>query len=95
MLRGEGLDHRITEVDPHEEGAPYSTCVPLPEAADNPAAQRSARIVNEFVVRAHEILDKHPVNQRRVAEGLPPANAALPRGVGTAVELEPSKNVTA
>ena len=38
---------------------------------------------------AHEALQNHPVNQQRVAEGLPPANIALPRGVGTAVDLEP------
>lgn len=89
VLRGEDLDHRITEVDPHDEGRPVPLCEPLPEAASDPRAVRSARVVNEFVARAHEILDAHPVNQERVAQGLLPANAALPRGVGTAVELEP------
>lgn len=89
VLRGEGLDHRISEVDPHEEGREYWRCAPLPEAGDDPRAARTADIVNEFVARAHDILDKHPINERRRVEGLPPANAALPRGVGTAVELEP------
>ncbi len=88
VLRGENLDHRIGEVDPHVEGVDYWECVPLPEAADDPNAIRTAKIVNEFVARAHEILDAHPVNQDRKAKGLPPANAALPRGVGTAVDLE-------
>lgn len=89
VLRGAGLDHRIGEVDPHKEGVAYWTCEPLPEAAGDPDAIRTARIVNEFVQRSYEILDAHPVNQARKAEGLPAANAALPRGVGTAVELEP------
>lgn len=89
VLRGEGLDHRIGEVDPHEEGVAYWECRPLPEAAEDPAAIRSARIVNEFVARAHEILQDQPVNVERRAQGLPPANAALPRGVGTAVHLQP------
>ena len=84
-----GLDHRITEVDPHHEGVDYPDCAPLPEAASDPAAQRTARIVNEWVRLAHEALAAHPINAERVAEGLPPANAALPRGVGTAVDLEP------
>jgi 2,3-bisphosphoglycerate-independent phosphoglycerate mutase len=89
VLRGAGLDHRIGEVDPHKEGVAYWTCEPLPEAAGDPDAIRTARIVNEFVKRSFEILDAHPVNAERKAQGLPPANAALPRGVGTAVELEP------
>lgn len=88
VLRGENLDHRIGEVDPHKEGVQYFACEPLPEAKDDPNAQRSAKVVNEFVARAYEILDKHPVNAQRKAEGLLPANAALPRGVGTAVDLE-------
>lgn len=87
VLRGENLDHRIGEVDPHVENVAYYECKPLPEAADDPHAIRTARIVNEFVARSFEILDSHPVNQKRREEGLPPANAALPRGVGTAVEL--------
>ena len=89
VLRGAGLDHRVSEVDPHHEGVEYPDCVPLPEAADDPAAQKTARIVNEWVRLAHEALAAHPINAARAAEGLPPANAALPRGVGTAVELPP------
>jgi 2,3-bisphosphoglycerate-independent phosphoglycerate mutase len=89
VLRGEGLDHRVTEVDPHHEGAAYPDCEPLPEAKDDSAAQKTARVVNEWVRLAHEALEAHPINAQRVAEGLPPANAALPRGVGTAVHLEP------
>ena len=89
VLRGPGLDHRITEVDPHHEGVDYPDCEPLPEAAGDPAAVKTARIVNEWVRLAHEALENHPVNIQRKNEGLPPANAALPRGVGTAVQLEP------
>jgi 2,3-bisphosphoglycerate-independent phosphoglycerate mutase len=89
VLRGEGLDYRVTEVDPHHEGVDYPDCKPLPEAQDDPAAQKTARIVNEWVRLAHEALQSHPINAQRVAQGLPPANAALPRGVGTAMRLEP------
>lgn len=88
VLRGEGLDHRITEVDPHHEGADYPDCQPLPEAANDPGAIKTAAVINKWVQLAYEALKDHPVNQARVAEGLPPANIALPRGVGTAVELQ-------
>ncbi len=89
VLRGEGLDYRVTEVDPHHEGEAYPDCQPLPEAADDPAAQKTARIINRWIELAHEALERHPVNEERRAQGLKPANIALPRGVGTAVELEP------
>ncbi len=89
VLRGEGLDHRVTDVDPHHEGVEVPLCEPLPEAADDPNAIRSAQVVNEFVRTAHEALEASPVNEKRRAEGLLLANAALPRGVGTAPHLEP------
>jgi len=88
VLRVEGLDHRVSEVDPHKEGVEYWQCAPLPEAKSEATAVRTAEIVNEFVRRSFDILDAHPVNAERKQEGLPPANAALPRGVGTAVDLQ-------
>jgi len=89
VLRGEGLDHRITDVDPHSEDAVLHECQALPEAAENPAAQRTAHIVNEFVRRSREVLEASEVNQQRQANNLPPANVVLPRGVGTAPHLKP------
>lgn len=89
VLRGPGLSHEISEVDPHEPGVDYLDSHPLEGAADAEAAAKTARILNEFVRRAHEVLDAHPVNQQRRAAGELPANIALPRGAGTAVELQP------
>lgn len=89
VLRGEGLDHRITEVDPHHEGAAYPDCEPLPEARDCPGAQKTAAVINKWVAQVYAALDNHPVNQARRKQGLLPANIALPRGVGTAVDLQP------
>lgn len=83
VLKGPGLDHRVTEVDPHREG-------PILKArASSPEAEKTARVLNEFVSRSHEVLAKHPVNQARVKEGLRPANIVLPRGAGSLGELTP------
>lgn len=89
VLRGPGLSHEISEVDPHDPGVDYLDSEPLPGAADPEAAEKTARILNAFTARAYEVLDQHPVNQQRRAEGLLPANIALPRGAGTAVDLQP------
>lgn len=89
VLRGEGLDHRVTDVDPHEEGAEVHLCQPLPQAADDPAAQRTARILNEFVQRSVGVLEDTDINKSRKAQDLLPVNAVLPRGAGTAPHLQP------
>ncbi len=89
VLRGEGLDEHVSEVDPHHEGIDYWECKPLRGHEDNEAALRTAAIVNRFVERSYEVLKDHPLNKQREADGLLPANITLPRGVGAAVELEP------
>jgi 2,3-bisphosphoglycerate-independent phosphoglycerate mutase len=81
VLRGPGLSPRVTEVDPHHEGKI------LTSRALAPQAEKTARILNEFTWRSHEILDKHPVNKARVKDGQKPANIALARGPGSPPEV--------
>lgn len=83
ILRGPGLGPHVTDADPHEEGAHVHEV-----GGADAESERTAAAVNEFVRRSHEILQNHPVNQARRAEGKPPANAALPRGAGVAPHLE-------
>lgn len=83
VLRGQGLDHRVTDVDPHEKGAILLSKPLVPEA------EKTARILNEFVRRSHEVLDAHPANEERRREGMRPANVVLPRGAGSVGDLEP------
>jgi 2,3-bisphosphoglycerate-independent phosphoglycerate mutase len=53
-------------------------------------ARAAAALVNEFTDQARRILDRHPVNARRRAEGKPPANLILVRDAGDhAPELPP------
>lgn len=42
----------------------------------------TVNIVNEFLEKAHRVLDRHPVNRERVRKGLMPANCLLVRGAG-------------
>jgi 2,3-bisphosphoglycerate-independent phosphoglycerate mutase len=49
---------------------------------DEENSQYTANIVNEFLEKAFEILDKHPVNENRRRKGLLPANFLLVRGAG-------------
>ncbi|MGD9495145.1 MAG: 2,3-bisphosphoglycerate-independent phosphoglycerate mutase [Armatimonadota bacterium] len=89
VLRGPGLSHEVTDVDPHDPGEGYLDARPEERAEDRAGAEKAARILNEFVQRAHEVLADHPVNQARREAGQPAANIVLPRGAGTAVHLQP------
>ncbi len=84
VLRGPGLGPRVSDVDPHDAGVP-----PHAAEGDREEDQKTARIVNQFVLRSWQVLRGHPVNQKRSAQGKPPANILLPRGAGVAPDLEP------
>ena len=45
--------------------------------------------LKKFIIKAIEVLEKHPVNLRRKLNNLPPANAIWPWGQGRTPELEP------
>jgi 2,3-bisphosphoglycerate-independent phosphoglycerate mutase len=59
-------------------------CKPLD---DEENTQYSANIVNEFLEKAYNVLNTHPINVERVKKGLLPANFLLIRGAG----IEPPK----
>ncbi len=63
-LRGEGLSEAVEETDPQREGLP-----PRPARALEPAAQRTAEVIDEFVSQAGRILSEEQ-----------PANMVLLRG---------------
>jgi len=57
----------------------FNFCKPLDEDENS---QYSVNVVNEFLEKAFEILDKHPINKERMRQGLLPANFLLVRGAG-------------
>lgn len=58
VLRGEGLNGSIDDTDPQATGKK-----PLPVTALDPAAQRTAELVQKWVDKAAEVLkDEHPAN---------------------------------
>jgi 2,3-bisphosphoglycerate-independent phosphoglycerate mutase len=73
----------VSDIDPHAEGE-----VPHGAVGADPASEKAARILNEFVLRSWQLLKDHPVNQQRLAEGKHPANVVMPRGAGLAPHLE-------
>ncbi|VVB83440.1 2,3-bisphosphoglycerate-independent phosphoglycerate mutase [uncultured archaeon] len=67
-----------------------SLCKQLDEEENS---QYSANIVNEFLEKAYEVLNSHPLNEDRRKRGLLPANFLLVRGAGIEVpKLKVYKN---
>lgn len=64
VLRGPGLGDGVSTTDPQHTGVP-----PLPAVAEDPASERTATVVNEFIRQAHELL-----------KGEPQANGLMLRG---------------
>jgi 2,3-bisphosphoglycerate-independent phosphoglycerate mutase len=67
IMRGEGLHPGLNDTDPQETGK-----APLRVAAEEPAAERTASLFNNFIDRAHELL-----------AGEPQANGITLRGFST------------
>ncbi|MFN3650340.1 MAG: 2,3-bisphosphoglycerate-independent phosphoglycerate mutase [Armatimonadota bacterium] len=87
VLHGPGLGEHVSDVDPHETGAQVWEARSTREG--DAESEKSARILNAFVRKSYEILKDHPVNVARREQGLPPANIALPRGIGKSPDLPP------
>ncbi|MDD5012191.1 MAG: alkaline phosphatase family protein [Candidatus Nanoarchaeia archaeon] len=63
---------------------------PIKPLDEEDNSQYTANIVNSFLEKAFEILNNHPVNERRREKGLLPANFLLVRGAG--IEVPKLKN---
>ncbi|USS41499.1 2,3-bisphosphoglycerate-independent phosphoglycerate mutase [Thermococcus aggregans] len=78
VLKGMAKGYRVGENDPHEAGKP-----PHKFEYSDEESKKVAEILEEFVKKAHEVLEKHPINEKRRKEGKPVANYLLIRGAGT------------
>ena len=87
VLSGDRLSSEITNSDP----GPANEGMPLrqvePKQSEGPLAEKTARAVNEFVRKSHEILRGHAINVERTRNGLSPANVVITRGAGMAVKM--------
>ncbi|MDD3379331.1 MAG: 2,3-bisphosphoglycerate-independent phosphoglycerate mutase [Candidatus Methanomethylophilaceae archaeon] len=79
VLRGPGLSSQVTDADSHDLG-PLHTSMGIDGSKE---ADFTASIVNKFVKESYNRLKDHPVNKKRIAEGLAPANILVPRGAGS------------
>ncbi|MDH5770849.1 MAG: 2,3-bisphosphoglycerate-independent phosphoglycerate mutase [Candidatus Bathyarchaeota archaeon] len=86
ILRGPGLSRMVSNSDPHVENVAVQKVVPLEKSRE---AERTAKILNTLTEKSHEILESHPLNAKRKAKDLLPANIVLLRGASVLPRLKP------
>ncbi|TET76133.1 MAG: 2,3-bisphosphoglycerate-independent phosphoglycerate mutase [Candidatus Heimdallarchaeota archaeon] len=84
ILRGDGLSDQVSENDPHVERKEPLEFKPLDES---PEAEKTARVLTSFVMKARTLLNNAELNKKRVEEDLLPANYLLIRGAGKVPKL--------
>ncbi len=89
MLRGPKISPKVSDVDSGKINAKPLTAKPLDGSAE---AKITAKAVNEFVSRAHQIMEQHFTNKKRIKAGKMPANIVLVRGAGFAPKMETFKD---
>ena len=63
---------------------------PVEGYENNPEAQNAAELVNEFVKKSHDVLDNHPINNKRAAKCKLKANLILARDAGDCLPKFPT-----
>ncbi|MEM3851483.1 MAG: 2,3-bisphosphoglycerate-independent phosphoglycerate mutase [Methanomassiliicoccales archaeon] len=89
VIHGSGLGANVTDTDPGVEGKAI-----LQAEGKDTSSQQTAEILNKFMSMVRTRFENADVNKKRVAKGLPPANAVLARGAGVFPEIEQFKEKT-
>ncbi len=88
VVKGDASPH-VTDTEPFIRGMPLVMAEPLEEHSKSKSAHSTARLINEYLIFAHQRLESHPVNRARLKEGLVPLNGLTTQRPGRAGELEP------
>lgn len=87
LLVIKGGNKQIDCTPPHD--VPLQPFRPLLVKAQVPEAQETADLINELILKSQELLAKHPLNLKRMAEGKDPANSIWPWSPGHRPQMEP------
>ncbi len=75
---------KVTRVDANS-AAP---CPLVPSSPRQLSPQETADLINDLILRSQAILQNHPINQKRMAEGKDPANSIWPWSPGYRPQME-------
>jgi proposed homoserine kinase len=80
LLKLKGGNKDLECTPPHDvPGTPFRDVL---IKANSPEAQKTADYLNSLIIRSQELLENHPINLKRTAEGKDPANSIWPWSPG-------------
>ena len=99
LLVIKGGDKRIDCAPPHDvplkpfrpllvKPMPGTENITVPEGGAELTPQQTADLINDLILRSQELLENHPLNQKRMAEGKDPANSIWPWSPGYRPKME-------
>jgi threonine synthase len=80
VLKIKNGDKQLICTPPHD--VPGTAFVKVLVQSKNPEAQSTAGLLNNLILRSQDLLENHPVNLKRKAEGKDPANSIWPWSPG-------------
>jgi 2,3-bisphosphoglycerate-independent phosphoglycerate mutase len=87
LLVVKGGNKYVDCTPPHD--VPLKPFRPLLVKSLKPEAQETADLLNNLILKSQELLAKHPVNLKRIAEGKDPANSIWPWSPGYRPNMTP------
>ena len=99
LLVIKGGDKRIDCTPPHDvplkpfrpllvKPMPGTENITVPEGSAELTPRQTADLINDLILRSQELLENHPLNQKRMAEGKDPANSIWPWSPGYRPKME-------
>lgn len=83
MVKPEGVDKETRGQGDKEQDA-----VRVGSSVETLSPQETADLINDLILKSQELLNKHPLNLQRVAEGKDPANSIWPWSPGNRPKME-------
>ena len=88
ILSGAVTD-KITDSDPIYEGRPLIEIMPIMQKKKSPRAEKTAEILNKYLIWSHQRLSGHQINRDRTSRNLAPVNALVTQRAGKKRQLRP------
>ena len=87
VLRGSRYSDKILCTPPHD--ALGSSIFKILIKPTDERGTKTTQTLNEMIINSKDILSNHPINMRRVKEGMKPANTIWPWGQGRMLNFQP------
>ncbi len=84
-----GVSPHVSDSTPFVTGRAIARIWPLRDNPEPEDAERTAKVLNDYLTHAHKVLSNHKINRLRAQENLPPVNFLATHRCGRRIVQEP------